>query len=72
VTVVADAGPLIALAKVDGLPVLFSLFSEILIPPAVRTEAVTAGEQRNEPDARLLAEQLETGGLRVVAPTPTF
>jgi len=68
VTVVADAGPLIALAKVDGLPLLFSLFPEILIPPAVRTEAVTVGQRRNEPDAHLLAQRLEAGGLRVVAP----
>lgn len=68
-TVVADAGPLVALAKVGGLPVLFSLFSEILIPPAVQAEAVIAGEQRREPDATVLAQHLKARDLRVVAPS---
>lgn len=70
-TVVADAGPLIALAKIGGLPALFSLFSEILIPPAVYAEAITAGLQRDDVDAAMLAEHETTGGLRVVAPAGT-
>jgi predicted nucleic acid-binding protein len=68
VKVVADAGPLIALAKIGGLPTLFSLFSEILIPPAVYEEAITVGLQRDEADAAILAERHRAGGLRVVAP----
>jgi predicted nucleic acid-binding protein len=69
VTVVADAGPLIALAKVGGLPVLFSLYPEILIPPAVHAEAVIAGEQRREPDATVLAQHCNAGELKVVPPS---
>lgn len=68
-TVVADAGPLIALAKVGGLPALFSLFSEILIPPAVLAEAITVGLERRDSDAVLLAERRRAGQLSVVAPS---
>ena len=68
-TVVADAGPLIALAKVGGLHALLSLYPEILIPPAVHAEAVIAGERRRDPDAMVLAQHCESGELRVVAPS---
>jgi predicted nucleic acid-binding protein len=36
--VVSDAGPLIALARVDALHVLRELFGQVLIPDAVRNE----------------------------------
>jgi len=36
--VVSDAGPLIALARVDALDVLRELFGQVLIPDAVRNE----------------------------------
>lgn len=36
--VVSDAGPLIALARVDALQVLRKLFGQVLIPEAVRNE----------------------------------
>ena len=36
--VVADAGPLIALARVDALDLLRELFGRILVPEAVRAE----------------------------------
>ena len=39
--IVADAGPLMALAKVNGLDVLFHLFPKILTPPAVYFEVAT-------------------------------
>ena len=37
-TLVADTGPLIALAKVDALRLPTELFGTVLIPPAVREE----------------------------------
>ena len=37
-TVVSDTGPLIALAKVDHLPLLKALFGHVLIPPVVQRE----------------------------------
>lgn len=39
-TMVVDAGPLIALAKTGGLETLFRLHPRVLIPPAVRDEAI--------------------------------
>jgi predicted nucleic acid-binding protein len=42
VKVVADAGPLMALAKVDALAVLFRLYPKVLTPPAVYEETVVA------------------------------
>lgn len=64
-TVVADAGPLIALAKVDGLDVLVGLYQPILIPPAVHAEAVEAGRELGAPDALALDGRLGAGQLAV-------
>ena len=44
--VVANAGPLIALARIGQLVVLPSLYREIRLPEAVRKEVVVAGEGR--------------------------
>jgi predicted nucleic acid-binding protein len=43
--IVADAGPLIGLAKIGRLTLLRELYGEILIPPAVHAE-LQAGSQR--------------------------
>ena len=67
-TVVADAGPLIALAKVGGLGTLFDLYPEIITPPAVYEEAVHEGHYARAPDAALLQAEYEAGRLRVEAP----
>lgn len=63
-TVVADAGPLMALAKVGGLDALFRLYPRVLIPTAVYEEAIEAGRDGALPDALALeaccqADQLE-------------
>lgn len=55
-TVVADAGPLIALAKVDRLPLLTALYQQIVTGPTVFTEAVTAGLAMNAADAIILEQ----------------
>ncbi|MBN1487093.1 MAG: DUF3368 domain-containing protein [Anaerolineae bacterium] len=45
---VSDTGPLIALAKVDRLSLLQSLFGEILVPPSVYRELLAKyGEEFN-------------------------
>lgn len=69
-TVVADAGPLIALAKVGGLETLFRLYGRVSIPPAVQEEAIRLGRDRGAQDALLLEEALEAGRLNLVAPQP--
>lgn len=67
--VVSDAGPLIALAKTDGLGALFSLFPSIVTPPAVYEEVVTAGLRLSALDAMLLRECYQSGQLTVQTPT---
>jgi predicted nucleic acid-binding protein len=43
VSVVSNTGPLVALAKVDLLPLLQALFGEVEIPPAVYRELLAKG-----------------------------
>jgi len=67
-TVVADAGPLIALAKIGGLQALFQLFSTVSIPPAVNNEAIRIGRDRRAADALLLEEAFHAGRLKLAVP----
>lgn len=69
--VVADAGPLMAFGKTDGLGALFRLFPSILTPPAVYEEVVTAGLRLGAPDAVLLRDCYESGKLEVQKPAFT-
>ncbi|HYG64183.1 MAG TPA: DUF3368 domain-containing protein [Thermoanaerobaculia bacterium] len=67
--VVADAGPLLALAKTDGLGVLFRLYPKIYSPPAVYEEVVTAGHRLSAPDAAIVEECFRSGHLELSEPT---
>ena len=67
VVVIADAGPLIALAKIKHLHLLEDLFSEILITQAVADECLNV--QSN--DAVLIKQALDAGWLKCVA-NPLF
>ncbi len=67
-TVVSDAGPLMALAKIGALDPLFRLFPKILTPPAVHHELITEGLRLVAPDALLLRERYRSGELEVLAP----
>lgn len=49
--VVCDAGPLIALAKLNHLGLLFESYEEILMPEEVYDEVVTNGIKLGMPDA---------------------
>ena len=66
--VIADAGPLMALAKVDRLDLLFKQFSRILTPPAVHDEVVVAGQLLGFPDAALLKRCYDERAIEIVAP----
>ena len=68
-TVVADAGPLIALAKIGALDILFRLYPKVLIPPAVHQEAIATGGERGAPDALALLARWQAGDLET-APSP--
>jgi len=50
-SVVCNAGPLIALGKLNRLDLLKGLFGEVQIPRVVFEEVVTQGFVRGEPDA---------------------
>lgn len=52
--VVADAGPLIALAKIDGLDALSRFHPTVLIPPAVYHEVIAPDREPRAPDALAL------------------
>ncbi len=65
---VADAGPLIALAKVNALDLLTQLYQPAFITPAVFAEAITAGQALSAPDADILNQAVLGGHLQVRAP----
>jgi transposase len=52
--VVTDAGPLMALAKLNILPLLKRLYGTVLISQTVYDEVVTEGLARGYPDARVV------------------
>ncbi len=60
--VIADAGPLIALDKINQLDLLHALFAEILITQAVADECL----HDQSADAVLIKQALDSGWLRCV------
>lgn len=66
--VVTDAGPLLALAKIDCLALLFQLYGTVFTTPAVYDETVKMGLEIGAPDATLLAEAFDNQQLEVRYP----
>jgi len=64
--IVADAGPLIGLARIGRLDLLRSLFTSSILPPAVYTECVSAS---GKPGAAAIARAVEDRWLAVRAPS---
>ncbi|MEJ2442808.1 MAG: DUF3368 domain-containing protein [Exilibacterium sp.] len=60
--IVADTGPLIALALVKLLPTLSNLFAEVLVPPSVVIEAT---EDISKPGAQAIKLALDSGLIKV-------
>jgi len=52
--VVLDSGPLMALAKLNLLPLLKKLYGEVCIPEGVYHESVTQGKKRGYEDAQTI------------------
>jgi predicted nucleic acid-binding protein len=71
VIAIADAGPLLALAKIDALTLLSQLYGTVFITPAVYAEAVTAGQALSAPDADRIERAVIAGQIEVHAPTTT-
>jgi predicted nucleic acid-binding protein len=59
--VIADAGPLIALARIEHLSLLPTLFEQIQIPDAVHEEVVIGGTGRPGSEAVREADWVRTG-----------
>lgn len=59
---VADAGPLIGLARADGLYLVRSVFDEVLLPPAVSAECC---RDISRPGAEAIRAAVASGELRV-------
>ena len=69
--VIADTGPLLALAKVQALDLLKSLYQQVFTSPTVYTEAVTAGLSLGAADAAVLQAAYQSGTLTIQSPTLT-
>ncbi len=63
--VIADAGPLIALSRIDSLDVLHGLFGRVLVTEEVRDEALPAADY---PGKEVIAQAFDAGWL--VCPGP--
>ena len=63
--VVADAGPLIALAKIEYLNIIHNMYGDILIPTAVFKELAI---ETNKPGVAILKTAISDGWLKVVNP----
>jgi len=63
--IVADAGPLIGLARIGRLDLLPSLFDTTILPPTVYAECVRAA---NKPGAAAIAKAVEVRWLVVQSP----
>jgi uncharacterized protein len=64
--IVADAGPLIALAKTEQLDLLAALFNTVIIPDAVADELCF---QREMAGSQRLAAAIKQGFIRIQPPT---
>ncbi|GHU26597.1 DUF3368 domain-containing protein [Betaproteobacteria bacterium] len=64
--VIADAGPLIALARIDALVLLKGLFGQVYITRTVRDEILPAAAMGRFPDAEVLLRTLAEGWIEIV------
>ena len=68
-TVVVDAGPLLALAKLGLMRILHQLYNQVLVPSAVYEEAVLQGLAKGYPDAYVIRDAVLRGELTVISLT---
>lgn len=66
--VIADAGPLIALSRIDALDLLRGLFRQVLVTDEVRDEALPVADY---PGKALIAEAFNAGWLACPGPFET-
>jgi len=68
VTATTNTGPLIALAKLNHLHLLPTLYGQLVVPQAVYDECVIAGQTRGYPDADAIQAFLSQAGVLPVTP----
>lgn len=66
--VIADAGPVIALSRVDCLYLLERLFGKVLLTEEIRREALPAADY---PGRASIAAAVDEGWLEVISPAPS-
>lgn len=64
-TIIADAGPLIHLGRINKLHLTHDLFKEIHIPEAVKTETVNKGKAEGHADAIAIERAISSGWIKV-------
>ena len=62
---VSNSSPLILLAKINSLDILFYFFDTILIPPAVYKELVEKGMKKGVGDAILIQKLVEENKIKI-------
>jgi predicted nucleic acid-binding protein len=62
---VSNSGPLIHLAQINCLDLLFFLFDKVLIPKAVYKEVIESGQQQGHHDARYINKEIDKGRIEV-------
>jgi len=65
-TIVANAGPLIHLARINKLHLLQDLFKEVYIPEAVKNETLNKGKAEGYADALAIEGAMSLGWIKVV------
>ncbi|KXA90954.1 hypothetical protein AKJ63_01510 [candidate division MSBL1 archaeon SCGC-AAA259D18] len=63
--IVSDASPLIYLAKINRLDLLYDIFETVHIPERVRVEVVDRGKELGESDALIIENAIESGWIEV-------
>ncbi|MHA1672706.1 MAG: hypothetical protein ACTSYI_03680 [Promethearchaeota archaeon] len=61
----SNSSPLILLAKIKQLDLLFLIFDKIFIPPEVFQEVVVKGKRNGQIDAYLVEEKLNEGKIEI-------
>jgi len=69
-TIVANAGPLIHLARINKLNLIHKLFKEIYIPEAVKTETVNKGKAEGYTDAIAIEKAISSDWIKVSKTKP--
>ncbi len=67
-SVVSDSTPLIHLAKVERLDILFALYGEVVITKEVHREVVEEGFSLKKDDAKVVSRYIGKG-IRIANPT---